>query len=309
MTLVEGKGPAQVIYEAALEIIRERCEVGHLEAEPQPSQPADIAMRTEGLSAWYDRRPNAAIRDINLPFVRHKVTALLGPNGCGKSTLLRCLNLTHTNQNGNKVEGAVYLEGENIYDRNIYEILVRATVGMVFQTANPFPMMNLVDNVVAGLKLQKDPRIKSREGKMAVAEYYLQRVGLWDEVKHKLNVSGAALSGGQQQRLCIARAIAIEPKILLMDESTSNLDPTSTRIIHELMDQLKSDYTLVMVTHNFRYAARASDYTAFIDNSDSITEVHQQGMPGRLVEYGPTAKVFVNPQHPLTEAYITGRFG
>ncbi|MEO6885505.1 MAG: phosphate ABC transporter ATP-binding protein, partial [Jatrophihabitantaceae bacterium] len=223
-----------------------------------------------------------------------------GPSGCGKSTFLRTINRMHEVTPGGRVTGSVKLDGEDLYGPGVDPVNVRRTVGMVFQRANPFPSMTIYDNVIAGYKIAGTR--KSKNSFDDIVEQSLRGANLWAEVAHRLNRPGASLSGGQQQRLCIARAIAIQPQVLLMDEPCSALDPISTLAIEDLIEQLKRDYTLVIVTHNMQQAARISDRTAFFN----LTGV---GQPGRLIEYGDTATIFSNPKEKATEDYISGRFG
>jgi phosphate transport system ATP-binding protein len=261
-------------------------------------EPARSNLEVRGLSAYYGRR--LAVRDISIIFSANNVTALIGPSGAGKSTLLRCLNRVHEMQDGARVEGEVLLDGENIYDPTAHRVVVRRRIGMVFQQPNAFPTMSVLDNVVAGLALSG--RLPGgRKGQLEVAERALRNAALWDEVKDKLDRSGVALSGGQQQRLCIARALAVEPEVLLMDEPTSALDPIATVQIEELVTKLAEHYTIVIVTHNMQQAARVSGYTAFmLGNEDRV---------GELVEVGQTDQIFSRPGDKRTEDYITGRFG
>jgi phosphate transport system ATP-binding protein len=240
-----------------------------------------------------------AIEDISLVVEPKQVTAIIGPSGCGKSTFIRTLNRMHEVVPGARVEGKVLLDGDDIYDPDVSSTDVRRTVGMVFQRPNPFPTMSIRDNVAAGLRLNGMRR--SGEVDEAV-EDALKLAGLWEEVSGRLAKPGASLSGGQQQRLCIARAIAVKPEVLLMDEPCSALDPVSTLTIEDLITELKDDYTIVIVTHNMQQAARVSDTTAFFTIAGA-------GQPGQLVEVGATAKIFTNPEDERTEAYITGRFG
>ena len=238
------------------------------------------------------------LRDITLTVEPNSVTAIIGPSGCGKSTLIRCLNRMHEVTPGARIQGQVRLDGDPIYAPGVDPVVVRRRVGMVFQRPNPFPTMSIFDNVVAGLKLAG---IKDRALLREVVERSLHRAALWDEVKDKLHAAGGALSGGQQQRLCIARAIAVEPEVVLMDEPASALDPMSTLKIEELIDSLRTNYTIVIVTHNMQQAARVSDRTAFLTVGDDGA--------GYLVEDGPTPQIFTNPRRRLTEDYISGRFG
>ncbi|MER3404338.1 MAG: phosphate ABC transporter ATP-binding protein [Chloroflexota bacterium] len=253
-------------------------------------------MTIERLSAWYGRRQ--ALREVSLTIAPGRVTAIIGPSGCGKSTLVRCLNRLHEVLPGARVEGRVLLNGEDIYARGVDPVLVRRRVGMVFQRPNPFPTMSVFDNVAVGLRLNGLARGAELE---RIVVQSLQQAALWDEVKDKLHQPGTALSGGQQQRLCIARALAVQPEVLLLDEPTAALDPLATLKIEELLRQLRNDYTIVIVTHNMQQAARVSDFTAFLLAGDDGV--------GELIEYGPTGRLFTTPHDPRTEAYITGRFG
>ncbi|MGW3470972.1 phosphate ABC transporter ATP-binding protein PstB [Saccharopolyspora sp. NPDC000995] len=240
-----------------------------------------------------------AVQDVTLQVPARSVTAFIGPSGCGKSTVLRSLNRMHEVIPGSRVEGKVLLDGEDIYASDVDPVQVRKTIGMVFQRANPFPTMSIRDNVVAGLKLAGEKNKKKLDD---IAERALRGANLWDEVKDRLGKPGGGLSGGQQQRLCIARAIAVRPDVLLMDEPCSALDPISTLAIEDLMSQLKQDYTIVIVTHNMQQAARVSDQTAFFN-------LRAVGEPGQLVEIDETGKIFSNPTQKATEDYISGRFG
>lgn len=240
-----------------------------------------------------------AVQNVDLQVPPRSVTAFIGPSGCGKSTVLRSLNRMHEVIPGAYVEGEILLDGENIYDRRIDPVAVRNTIGMVFQKANPFPTMSIEENVVAGLKLSG---VKNKKKLAEVAEKSLRGANLWEEVKDRLEKPGGGLSGGQQQRLCIARAIAVEPEVLLMDEPCSALDPISTLAVEDLIHELKEDFTIVIVTHNMQQAARVSDQTAFFS-------LEAAGRPGQLVEVGPTKKIFESPERQETEDYISGRFG
>jgi phosphate transport system ATP-binding protein len=250
-----------------------------------------------GLSAWFGQ--HLAIEGITLSVEPNEVTALIGPSGCGKSTFIRCLNRMHEAVPGAKVNGKVLLDREDVYGREVDVTGLRRAVGMVFQRPNPFPSMSIRDNVAAGLRLAG-----ARRGWQIdeVVEKSLRGAGLWDEVKNRLGRPGGSLSGGQQQRLCIARAIAVEPEVLLMDEPCSSLDPISTLVIEDLMVELKTRFTILIVTHNMQQAARVSETTAFFN-------IEAVGQPGRLVEIGPTEKIFTKPDDERTEAYVTGRFG
>jgi phosphate transport system ATP-binding protein len=241
-----------------------------------------------------------AVSEVNFTIAPRSVTAFIGPSGCGKSTVLRTLNRMHEVIAGARVEGDVLLDGDNIYGDGVDPVDVRRTIGMVFQRPNPFPTMSIYDNVVAGLKLQGG-RMKKADLD-TVVEKSLRGANLWEEVKDRLPKPGASLSGGQQQRLCIARAIAVEPQVLLMDEPCSALDPISTLAIEDLMQTLKEKYTIVIVTHNMQQAARVASRTAFFN-------LQAVGKPGQLVEMDETQKIFSNPSDQRTEDYISGRFG
>ncbi|WP_297004693.1 phosphate ABC transporter ATP-binding protein PstB [uncultured Corynebacterium sp.] len=240
-----------------------------------------------------------AVQNVDLQVPPRSVTAFIGPSGCGKSTVLRSLNRMHEVIPGAYVDGEILLDGENIYDRRIDPVAVRNTIGMVFQKANPFPTMSIEENVVAGLRLAG---VKNKRKLSEVAEKSLRAANLWEEVKDRLDKPGGGLSGGQQQRLCIARAIAVEPEVLLMDEPCSALDPISTLAVEDLIHELKEEFTIVIVTHNMQQAARVSDQTAFFS-------LEAAGRPGQLVEVGPTKKIFESPERQETEDYISGRFG
>lgn len=250
-----------------------------------------MKMQTIGLNAWFGVKQ--ALKDINLTVKTNHVTAIIGPSGCGKSTLIRCLNRMHELVPNAKMSGKVLLDGKDIYAGDVDPVLIRRRVGMVFQKPNPFPTMSIYDNVAAGLKLTG---VKKGESLDEIVRRSLEQATLWDEVKDDLRKPGTSISGGQQQRLCIARAIALQPEAILMDEPCSALDPLATAKIEELIVSLKRDYTVVIVTHNMQQAARVSDLTAFM-------------YLGQLVEYGDTTSVFENPKSELTEKYITGKFG
>ncbi len=245
----------------------------------------------EALNAWFGTKH--VLKNINLIFQENRITAIIGPSGCGKSTFIRCLNRMHEVVSGAKVTGKVLVDGRDIYKNNIDPVDIRRCIGMVFQKPNPFPTMSIYDNVVAGLRLNgiKDKKILDK-----TVEESLKKAALWDEVKNDLNKSGVGLSGGQQQRLCIARALAVEPQIILFDEPCSALDPISTSKIEDLMIELKEKYTIVIVTHNMQQAARVSNYTAFF-------------LYGELIEFGETNQIFKKPKEKSTEDYIIGRFG
>jgi phosphate transport system ATP-binding protein len=251
----------------------------------------DGKMQIIALSAWFGVKQ--ALKDINISIKANAVTAIIGPSGCGKSTFLRALNRMHELVPGAKMAGQVLLDGKNIYAPDVDPVMVRRRVGMVFQKPNPFPTMSIYDNVAAGLRLTGVRRSASLD---EIVERSLEQATLWDEVKGDLKKPGTSISGGQQQRLCIARAIALEPEVLLMDEPCSALDPIATAKIEELIVSLKRDYTIVIVTHNMQQAARVSDFTAFM-------------YLGQLIEYGDTTGMFEKPKSELTEKYITGKFG
>jgi phosphate transport system ATP-binding protein len=259
---------------------------------------ADAAPEIEvrGLNAYYGSF--RALRDISLKIAPHAVTAIIGPSGCGKSTFLRSLNRMHELSPGGRVEGEVLVGETNVYDVEVDPVQVRRTVGMVFQRPNPFPTMSIYDNAVAGLRLTgRHPRARLDEA----VESSLRKAALWDEVKDKLHGPGTSLSGGQQQRLCIARALAVDPEVLLMDEPASALDPVATLRIEDLMSELRRSLTIVIVTHNMQQAARVSDNTAFFTMGEDRA--------GYLVELGDTPTLFTNPRNPVTEDYVSGRFG
>jgi phosphate transport system ATP-binding protein len=243
------------------------------------------------LFAWFGMKQ--ALKNINLNIKPNIVTAIIGPSGCGKTTLIRCINRMHEMTPNAKAKGSVILDGLDIYDKAVDPVTIKRRIGMVFQKPNPFPTMSIFDNVAAGLKLNG---IRDKKLIDDVVRESLEAAALWDEVKSELTKPGIGLSGGQQQRLCIARALAMQPEILLMDEPTSALDPIASSKIEELVHSLKKDLTIITVTHNMQQAGRVSDYTAFM-------------YLGELVEYGPTKQIFENPQNELTERYISGKFG
>jgi len=240
-----------------------------------------------------------AVEGVSLTVEPRTVTAFIGPSGCGKSTVLRTLNRMHEVIPGAYSQGTVALDGVDLYGQGVDPVAVRRLVGMVFQRPNPFPSMSIYDNVASGLKLNG---VKDKKRLDETVERSLRAANLWNEVKDRLGKAGTGLSGGQQQRLCIARAIAVEPEVLLMDEPCSALDPISTLAIEDLIQELKDDFTVVIVTHNMQQAARVSDRTAFFN-------LAAQGQPGKLIEVGSTEKIFSNPDEKATEDYITGRFG
>lgn len=241
-----------------------------------------------------------AVQGVSMTIKARSVTAFIGPSGCGKSTFLRSLNRMHEVIPGARVEGKVMVDGQSLYDSAVDPVAVRRQVGMVFQRPNPFPTMSIYDNVLAGNRLNSKKMKKAEADD--IVERSLKGANLWNEVKDRLGKPGMGLSGGQQQRLCIARAIAVEPQVLLMDEPCSALDPISTSAIEDLIHELKSDYTIVIVTHNMQQAARVSDETGFFN-------LKAAGQPGHLVEFNSTQKMFANPDNEATEAYISGRFG
>jgi phosphate transport system ATP-binding protein len=245
----------------------------------------------EAVSAWYGKA--LAVDDVTLSFPPRRITAIIGPSGCGKSTFIRTINRMHEIIPGTRVTGKVILDGQNVYDAGVSPVAVRRRIGMVFQKPNPFPTMSVYENVASGWRLTGGKRKSELD---EIVETSLRQAALWDEVKDKLREPGTSLSGGQQQRLCIARALAVKPKVLLLDEPCSAVDPTATAKIEETVGVLKHELTIVIVTHNMQQAARASDLTGFL-------------LTGRLIEYGETKKIFTLPKEKLTEDYITGRFG
>jgi phosphate transport system ATP-binding protein len=259
---------------------------------PANSEPAPkLTFEAKNVSIWYGEK--RAIEDVSLNIASNAVTAIIGPSGCGKSTFLRALNRMHELVPKTRVEGTVLLHGEDLYSKTVDPAIVRRRVGMVFQKSNPFPTMTIGENVIVGLRLNG---VRNQKFLNERLEKSLRMAALWDEVKDDLHKPGTSLSGGQQQRLCIARALAVEPEVILMDEPCSALDPIATAKIEELIYELKAHYTIVTVTHNMQQAGRISDYTAFF-------------YLGRLIEFGPTTTIFTNPTERQTEDYITGRFG
>lgn len=260
--------------------------------EPASSEPAPkLTFEAKNVSIWYGEK--RAIDDVSLNIASNAVTAIIGPSGCGKSTFLRALNRMHELTPKTRMEGTVLLHGEDLYSSSVDPAIVRRRVGMVFQKSNPFPTMTIGENVIVGLRLNG---VRNQKFLNECLEKSLRMAALWDEVKDDLHKPGTSLSGGQQQRLCIARALAVEPEVILMDEPCSALDPIATAKIEELIYELKAQYTIVTVTHNMQQAGRISDYTAFL-------------YLGRLIEFGPTTTIFTNPTERQTEDYITGRFG
>ncbi len=261
-----------------------------------PVPPADVALSIRDLDIYYGSYE--AVEGVTMDIPRHAVTAIIGPSGCGKSTVLRCLNRMHEVAPGARATGTVTLEGQDIYTSGVDPVQVRRRIGMLFQRPNPFPTMSIYDNVISGLKLNgRQPKGVLSE----TVERTLRQVGLWDEVSGTLGKSAADLSGGQQQRLCLARCLAVTPDVILMDEPCSALDPIATLKIEELMRELQTQYTIVIVTHNMQQAGRVADRTAFFMLNDN----HR----GSLVEYGETEQIFTNPRNKRTEEYVTGRFG
>ncbi|QYC44783.1 Phosphate import ATP-binding protein PstB [Nonomuraea coxensis DSM 45129] len=254
-------------------------------------------IQVSGLDAYYGA--HKAIEDVSMTIEPRSITAFIGPSGCGKSTFLRTLNRMHEVIPGARVEGKVLLDGDDLYGASVEPVSVRRMIGMVFQRPNPFPTMSIYENVAAGLRLNGRLPKSQLDG---IVEESLKGANLWNEVKDRLGKPGAGLSGGQQQRLCIARAIAVKPQVLLMDEPCSALDPISTLAIEDLMAKLKDEFTIVIVTHNMQQAARVSDRTAFFNLAG-------QGQPGKVVEMDETSRMFTNPSQKATEDYITGRFG
>ena len=288
MTLSPAISTVRELETRTLTTLNKRVEENRLEFLP-------VKMAAVNLSVYYGKFQ--ALNRITMDIPENKITALIGPSGCGKSTLLRAFNRMNDLVKGCCVEGQVVLNGKNIYDPDVDVVDIRQRVGMVFQRPNPFPM-SVFDNVAYGPRLYG---IRKKRILAEIVEHSLRQAALWDEVSDKLNQSGLALSGGQQQRLCIARAIAVEPAVILMDEPAAALDPISTLKIEALMESLKENYTIIIVTHNMQQAARISDFTAFLMIDESRS--------GTLVEFNATDKMFTNPDDEQTEAYITGRFG
>jgi phosphate transport system ATP-binding protein len=270
--------------------VMERAEQGTA-PPPDAELPPARTFEVKNLSIWYGEK--RAIDDVTLDVASNAVTAIIGPSGCGKSTFLRALNRMHELTPKTRMEGTVLLHGKDLYSSTVDPAIVRRRVGMIFQKSNPFPTMTIGENVVVGLRLNG---VRNQKFLNERLEKSLRMAALWDEVKDDLHKPGTSLSGGQQQRLCIARALAVEPEVILMDEPCSALDPIATAKIEELIYELKTKYTIVTVTHNMQQAGRISDYTAFF-------------YLGRLIEFGPTTKIFTSPTEKQTEDYITGRFG
>jgi phosphate transport system ATP-binding protein len=267
-------------------------DVRALKRAPNQSADSDVCLRVDALSLHYLRSQSVALHDVSLEIPRQRVTAFIGPSGCGKSSLLRCFNRMNDLIEGSRISGRVLLDGEDVYARGVDVASLRRRVGMVFQSPNPFPK-SIYENVAFGLRIQGINKKRALDEKI---ERALRSAALWDEVKNRMDKNALTLSGGQQQRLVIARAIAVEPEVLLLDEPASALDPISTLRIEELIYELKTRYTIVIVTHNMQQAARVSDMTAFMNL-------------GRLVEFGETDTLFTNPRESQTEDYITGRYG
>jgi phosphate transport system ATP-binding protein len=286
--LVDKDAPAQQFRPTRAQepIASAAAPAGASLAEARPG----MSVKLEKLRAFYGAAEQ--VKGIDLDFNANEVTAIIGPSGCGKSTMVRCINRMHEEIPGAHAEGRVLLDGHDVYASSVDVVAVRRAIGMVFQKPNPFPTMSVFDNVAAGLRLSS----RGRGDLHAKVESALRSAGLWDEVSDRLTEPGAGLSGGQQQRLCIARSLAVEPEVILMDEPCSALDPIATLKIEELIDQLKRRVTIVIVTHNMQQAARVADRTAFM-------------LGGELVEVGATQEIFTNPGDPRTEEYVTGKFG
>ena len=283
MAIEEPIEDSEAIIESASESISETKKV--------QESTEKYKVRIEKVNGWYGSK--RAIKDVNLNVIDNAVTAFIGPSGCGKTTLLRCLNRMHEMTPGAHADGRVIVDGIDIYDKSIDPVVIRRRIGMVFQKPNPFPTMSIFDNVSAGLRLNgMNNKTIIRE----IVEESLKNAALWEEVKNELDKPGMSLSGGQQQRLCIARALAMQPEVLLMDEPTSSLDPIGSSKIEELVRILKDSVTIIIVTHNMQQAARVSDFTAFMYLGD-------------LIEYGATNQIFMKPKKELTERYISGKFG
>jgi phosphate transport system ATP-binding protein len=269
----------------------ERSNVDDKEVLIPATKQANIKLSIRNVNAWFGKKH--AVKDVSLDVKENTVTAFIGPSGCGKTTLLRCINRMHEMTPGGKSDGKVVLDGLNIYDKSSDPAIIKRRIGMVFQKPNPFPTMSIYDNVAAGLKLNG---VRDKKLIHDIVEQSLVEAALWEEVKNELHMPGMGLSGGQQQRLCIARALAMQPEILLMDEPTSALDPIASSKIEELVQHLKDHLTIIIVTHNMQQAARVSEHTAFM-------------YLGELIEYDQTKDIFKNPHKELTEKYISGRFG
>ncbi len=273
---------------SAKKIISDTAETTRRTRE-EPQRRSKVSIK--GVNAWFGSKQ--ALKNIYLEIEENTATAFMGPSGCGKTTLIRCLNRMHEMTPGAKAKGQVILDGIDIYDKSIDPVIIKRRIGMVFQKPNPFPTMSIFDNVAAGLKLNG---IKDKKLVKEIVEESLEGAGLWEEVKNELDKPGMGLSGGQQQRLCIARALAMQPEILLMDEPTSALDPLASSKIEELVHELKKDLTIIIVTHNMQQAARVADRAAFM-------------YLGEMIEYGFTKQIFQNPEQELTEKFVSGKFG
>jgi phosphate transport system ATP-binding protein len=285
----------------AVPAARERITRGVKErSDTSAARPERVAKTVEAKNVNLYYGAFQAVEGVDMTIQPNKVTSLIGSSGCGKTTFLRSINRMHELTAGARAEGEIRIDGANIYDTRVDPVTVRRLVGMVFQAPNPFPTMSISENVAAGLTLNN--RKLKKAVKDEIVERSLRGAHLWDETKDRLNKPGSSLSGGQQQRLCIARAIAVEPEVLLMDEPCSALDPVATLAIEDLILELKNSYTIVIVTHNMQQAARASDVTAFFNLEES-------GKPGKLVEMGPTDEIFTRPEQKATEDYVSGRFG
>jgi phosphate transport system ATP-binding protein len=300
----ESPAPSEIVttdqpdvVEAAQEQVAERTRKRIGRRESKPVRPAKT-VEAKDVNLYYGKFH--AVQSVSMTIEPNKVTALIGSSGCGKTTFLRSINRMHELTPGARAEGEILIDGENVYGSGVDPVHVRRLVGMVFQAPNPFPTMSIAENVAAGLNLN-NKRMKKSE-KEEIVERSLRSANLWEETKDRLQKQGSGLSGGQQQRLCIARAIAVEPEVLLMDEPCSALDPVATLAIEDLIAELKSRYTIAIVTHNMQQAARASDVTAFFN-------LEASGKPGGLVEMGPTDEIFTRPKEKATEDYVSGRFG
>lgn len=271
--------------------VPERNDIEDKEMLAPATTQTNIKLSIQNVNAWFGNKH--AVKDVSLDVKENSVTAFIGPSGCGKTTLLRCINRMHEMTPGGKSDGKIMLDGLNIYHKSSDPAIIKRRIGMVFQKPNPFPTMSIYDNVAAGLKLNG---VRDKKLIRDIVEQSLVEAALWEEVKNELHMPGMGLSGGQQQRLCIARALAMQPEILLMDEPTSALDPIASSKIEELVHQLKEHLTIIIVTHNMQQAARVSEYTAFM-------------YIGELIEYDQTKEIFKNPRKELTEKYISGRFG
>jgi phosphate transport system ATP-binding protein len=291
VTVRAGQDGSNAGYSAVGSVTGDIAPTPEVAAPATEREPSDTALEASEVSAWFGS--NHVLKNVSMSAKARSVTAIIGPSGSGKSTLIRCLNRMHEEVRGAKITGKVLFQGTDIYAPTVDPVDVRRRIGMVFQRPTPFPTMSIMDNAIAGLKLGSR---HSKADLRAHGEESLRKAGLWDEVKDRLNHPGGSLSGGQQQRLCIARALAVEPQLLLMDEPASALDPSSTLRIEELMNDLKTRYTVVIVTHNMQQAARVADETVFM-------------LDGEVIETGPTTKIFKHPADERTQDYVLGRFG